>query len=255
MFVRRLLLACTVTALAVWTAVALAAPGSPDLSLGQVGRVTIDRGGWESIYGLRCSRTARSCLSARPPRGQRGRLQVEPERVLRHGVRRGRHAGARQRRGRAGEAVALQPDGKIVVVGMTYVTQPGGPPARRERLARPELRRRRRVDRRRRLDAGHAVAVQPDGKILVAPQTRARGAIFRVNTDGSSTRPSTATAPSGSAPRTSPSRWRFGRRQDPRRRGSTTSTSAVWLVSSAAPRIRPSTGTACARSGRRERAG
>ena len=169
--------------------VAGAAPGDLDPSFDGDGKKTFGYAGDDYAQGGAgaAGRQDRASPATGARHGARGHA-AEPGRLVRHQLRRRRDVRGRLRRlSTYGHAVALQPDGKIVVAG-THLCQPGhrGRALQPRRLARRELRPRRQPTAPARRPSAtaaatspRAVLVQPDGKIVVAgyggPSTDARG--------------------------------------------------------------------------------
>ena len=150
--------------------------GSLDTSFSGDGKQTTDFGSAETgdrggAPGRRQDRRGRL-------RGRQLRLRprpLQPQRLARHDLLRRRQADDRlRRRHDQAKAVAIQADGKIVVVGTGGPRRLRARPLQLQRLARYDLLRRRQADDRLRgLRRGDGVAIQADGKIVVVGATAA----------------------------------------------------------------------------------
>ena len=102
----------------------LNANGSPDQTFGQAGAAAIDSGGTSVSSRWRCSPTARSSSPARLDDDRQlrpCRLPAEPGRHARRRSARAERSASTAPRSEAASALALQPDGKVVVAGGTTV--------------------------------------------------------------------------------------------------------------------------------------
>ena len=137
--------------------------GNLDTSFSGDGKQTTDFGSAEQANGVALQADGRIVVVGSGADALRPR-PLQPQRLARHDVLRRRQADDRLRRVRPAKAVAIQGDGKIVVVG---TGGPGGLPSPATTPTARWIRPSPATASKRRTSGPNAVALQADGKIVV----------------------------------------------------------------------------------------
>ena len=207
----RLLPILLIGTIALSAGVALGAPADIDRGFGRDGRVVVDFGGSDDVYAVAVQPDGKIVVAGDDvDQVRRRRRPRERRRLPRPRLRRRRRRRHRERRRRDAYAVALQPDGKIVVAGHTSSGQNGivyrlnadGSPDKGFGTDGAAV-----VD-----SAGSetpaAVAIQPDGKIVVAGWTTVEQGPGRLPADRRRASPTTASTTTALAASTRAARRR-----------------------------------------------